>query len=70
MTDPRLLDAAAHDPAAPATADHAATPEATEQMLEQARLEAQERIAEVHVEEGTVRSEGGAQNSPHPDDHD
>jgi hypothetical protein len=38
-------------------------------LLEQARHEAQERVAELHVEEGTVKSEKG-QNSPHPDDHD
>ena len=38
-------------------------------LVEQARNEAQARVAEVHVEEGTVKSEDG-QNSPHPDDHD
>ena len=38
-------------------------------LLEQARTEAQARVADVHVEEGTVASEV-AQNSPHPDDHD
>lgn len=37
--------------------------------IEQARLEAQMRVADVHAEEGTVKSEK-AQNSPHPDDHD
>lgn len=46
-----------------ATTDEEAT------LLEQARNEAQARVAEVHVEEGTVTSED-AQNSPHPDDHD
>lgn len=45
------------------------TKEETEALLEQARNEAQARVADVHVEEGTVKSEG-AQNSPHPDDHD
>jgi hypothetical protein len=48
-------------------------PKATEAeadaLLEQARHEAQARVAEVHAEEGTVKSED-AQNSPHPDDHD
>lgn len=38
-------------------------------LLEQARTEAQARVADVYVEEGTVASEV-AQNSPHPDDHD
>ncbi|WP_161988119.1 hypothetical protein [Variovorax guangxiensis] len=47
----------------------AATPEEEEALLEQARIEAQARVAEVHAEEGTVASEK-AQNSPHPDDHD
>ncbi|WP_179106801.1 hypothetical protein [Variovorax sp. KK3] len=50
-----------------------ATPEPTQEeaeaLLEQARHEAQARVAEVHAEEGTVKSED-AQNSPHPDDHD
>jgi hypothetical protein len=45
------------------------TPEEKEAMLERARNEAQARVAEVHAEEGTVKSEE-AQNSPHPDDHD
>ena len=48
-------------------------PEATEEeiraRIEQARTEAQARVADVHAEEGTVKSEK-AQNSPHPDDHD
>ena len=44
------------------------TPE-EEARIEQARHEAQERVAALHVEEGTVQSEK-AQNSPHPDDHD
>lgn len=39
------------------------------ELREQARHEAQDRVAELHLEEGTVKSEG-AQNSPHPDDHD
>ena len=39
------------------------------ELREEARHEAQERVAELHVEEGTVKSEE-AQNSPHPDDHD
>ncbi|MDM0022326.1 hypothetical protein [Variovorax saccharolyticus] len=43
--------------------------ETSEALLEQARTEAQLRVADVHVEEGTVQSEK-AQNSPHPDDHD
>lgn len=38
-------------------------------LLEKARAEAQQRVADVHVEEGTVQSEK-AQNSPHPEDHD
>ena len=38
-------------------------------LLDQARNEAQARVAEVHVEKGTVKSEEG-HNSPHPDDHD
>ncbi|MDM0110404.1 hypothetical protein QTH97_36350 [Variovorax sp. J22R24] len=38
-------------------------------LLEKARTEAQLRVADVHSEEGTVKSEK-AQNSPHPDDHD
>ena len=46
-----------------------ATPEEQEALLEQARNEAQARVADVHTEEGTVASEK-AQNSPHPDDHD
>jgi len=46
-----------------------ATPEEAEALLEQARNEAQARVADVHAEEGTVTSEQ-AQNSPHPDDHD
>lgn len=45
-------------------------PATQEELLEQARQEAQERVAEVHLEEGTVKSEGGKQNSPHPDDRD
>lgn len=46
------------------------TPTAEEEArIEQARHEAQERVAALHVEEGTVQSEK-AQNSPHPDDHD
>lgn len=48
----------------------AATPEDEEALREQARHEAQERVAELHVEEGTVKSEGGASNSPSPEDHD
>jgi len=48
-------------------------PEATDAeartLIEQARTEAQARVADVHLEEGTVKSEE-AQNSPHPDDHD
>ena len=43
--------------------------ETSKALLEQARTEAQFRVADVHVEEGTVNSEQ-AQNSPHPDDHD
>ncbi|MGI4778431.1 MAG: hypothetical protein ACRYGA_10015 [Janthinobacterium lividum] len=46
-----------------------ANPEEQEALLEQARLEAQVRVADLHAEEGTVASEE-AQNSPHPDDHD
>ena len=38
--------------------------------MELAWLEAQERVAALHVEEGTVSSEGGAHNSPHREDHD
>jgi hypothetical protein len=47
-------------------------PQPTEQeqaLLDQARSEAQERVAELHIEEGTVKSEQ-AHNSPHTDDHD
>ena len=52
------------EPKAPdATVDEAKT------LIEQARTEAQARVADVHAEEGTVQSEK-AQNSPHPDDHD
>lgn len=51
------------------TANTAPTPEETQELLEQARTEAQVRIAEVQLEEGTVKSEG-AQNSPSPEDHD
>jgi hypothetical protein len=52
----------------------AQTPQSTptpdeEALREQARHGAQERVAELHIEEGTVKSEKG-QNSPHPDDHD
>jgi len=36
-------------------------------LIEQARHEAQAKIAELHAEEGTVASEG-AQNSPNPED--
>ncbi|MDB5877196.1 MAG: hypothetical protein JWQ41_610 [Variovorax sp.] len=46
-----------------------ANPEEQEELLEQARHEAQARVADLHAEEGTVASEK-AQNSPHPDDHD
>lgn len=46
----------------------APTPE-EEALLEQARHEAQARVAALHAEEGTVHSEKG-QNSPHSDDHD
>ena len=42
-------------------------PEENEALLEQARNEAQARVADLHAEEGTVASEE-AQNSPHPDD--
>jgi hypothetical protein len=45
------------------------SPEEQEALLEQARVEAQARVADLHAEEGTVASEN-AQNSPHPDDHD
>lgn len=45
------------------------TPDEEEAILEVARHEAQARVAALHAEEGTVQSEG-AQNSPHPDDHD
>lgn len=47
----------------------APTPDApdTQRLIEQARHEAQEKIAELHLEEGTVQSEG-AQNSPSPED--
>lgn len=51
-----------HRPSPTSTADE-------EALLEQARHEAQERVAALHAEEGTVQSEK-AQNSPHPDDHD
>lgn len=50
------------------TPPSAPTPD-EEALLEQARHEAQERVAELHLEEGTVQSEKG-QNSPHSDDHD
>ncbi|RYF55425.1 MAG: hypothetical protein EOO27_21140 [Comamonadaceae bacterium] len=43
--------------------------DAEQDLIEQARNEAQERVAELHEEEGSVRSEG-AQNSPSPDDID
>jgi hypothetical protein len=46
-----------------------ANPEEQEELLEQARHEAQACVADLHAEEGTVASEK-AQNSPHPDDHD
>ncbi len=39
----------------------------SEALIEQARHEAQEKIAALHAEEGTVNSEG-AQNSPSPED--
>ncbi|MDM0050411.1 hypothetical protein [Variovorax sp. J22R115] len=45
------------------------TEEEAEALIEKARTEAQLRVADVHVEEGTVKSEK-AQNSPHSDDHD
>lgn len=45
------------------------TKEEAQALIEKARAEAQLRVADVHVEEGTVKSEK-AQNSPHPDDHD
>jgi hypothetical protein len=38
-------------------------------IVDEARREAQERVVELHLEEGTVILEE-AQNSPHPDDHD
>ena len=38
-----------------------------ESLLEKARNEAQEKIAALHAEEGTVESEG-EQNSPSPED--
>ncbi|WP_213959751.1 MULTISPECIES: hypothetical protein [unclassified Variovorax] len=53
----------------PAPSAPVPTKEEEEALLEQARNEAQARVADVHVEEGTVSSEE-AQNSPHPDDHD
>lgn len=46
-----------------------ATPEEAASLIEQARHEAQDRVAELHAEEGSVRSEG-AQNSPSPEDID
>jgi hypothetical protein len=52
----------AHTPPPSSTPDE-------EALIEQARHEAQERVAALHAEEGTVQSEN-AQNSPHPDDHD
>ncbi|MBU1360430.1 MAG: hypothetical protein KKC79_05990 [Gammaproteobacteria bacterium] len=51
----------------PATPEPTATPQEEAELVEQARNEAQERVAELHEEEGTVRSEG-AQNSPSPED--
>jgi hypothetical protein len=45
------------------------SPDDAQARVEQARHEAQERVAELHLEEGTVQSER-AQNSPHADDHD
>lgn len=55
-----------HEPIAAAPT---ATNEEAEALLEQARHEAQSRVADLHVEEGTVRSEQ-AQNSPSPEDVD
>lgn len=46
-----------------------ANPEEAEALLEQARHVAQERVAELHNEEGSVKSEGG-QNSPSVEDID
>ena len=40
-----------------------------ESLVDEARREAQARVADLHVEEGTVDSEKG-KTSPHPDDHD
>jgi len=45
------------------------SPDHARALVEQARHEAQDRVAELHVEEGTVQSEH-ARNSPHADDHD
>lgn len=52
-----------------ATTPPTATPDEAAKLVEQARHEAQERVAELHSEEGSVRSEG-AQNSPSPEDID
>lgn len=54
--------------ATPATTP-TANPQEAKALLEQARHEAQDRVAELHAEEGSVRSEG-AQNSPSPEDVD
>lgn len=68
MTSDRLTPPGQHQPpSAAATVDDPSVPDAA--LLEQARHEAQERVAELHLEEGTVKSEKG-QNSPHSDDHD
>ncbi len=52
----------------PSTQPHPTEAE-EEALRDQARHEAQARVAEVQEEEGTVESEH-AHNSPHPDDHD
>lgn len=41
------------------------TDEKAEALLQQAKTQAQLRVADVHAEEGTAESEK-AQNSPHP----
>lgn len=57
-----------NNPTAPVPSAPVATKEEEQALLEQARNEAQARVADVHIEEGTVSTEV-AQNSPHPDDH-
>ena len=52
----------------PETQDPTPTPEEEQELIEQARHEAQERVAELHLEEGYRPDRKVHRNSPSPED--